>query len=115
VKKLGAVNLTLIQAHQQMGVPEIISYGLNMGDTIPSKLIKKFADGYAAIETYKEVLLWNLFILTIHVIHLSLSTFSNLLILKIHFIVSLFLGAIFYLYFMNQFSTIVFSEVNANL
>lgn len=108
------VNPTLLQVHGCMGIPEIISYGEGMSkvDPMTAKNVEVFARKYLKVENYKRILIWNLFILTTHaVIYNIFFYFSSPLIIQVHIIISLFLGAFFYWYTQKELSTLIFSEV----
>ncbi len=108
-----SLSTSLLQAHGQMGIPEIIAYGKGMADSDPTmaKRINGFEIKYEAIEKFKRILMWNLFILTAHAVIFSISCFSSILLIQIHVIISLFLGLIFYWYTRKKLSTLVFSKV----
>lgn len=110
--QIGAVNLTLLQVHGQMGIPELLSYGEQMtnSDTRGAGLIKLFGSKHSSVETFKKVLLWNLFVLTAHAVIYSVLCLDTLFILQIHIIISLFLAIIFYWYSHKKLSSLVFSE-----
>lgn len=111
--KVGAVNLTLLQAHGQMGIPEIISYGKQMAasDKRGSGLIELFAKKYSSIESFKRTLFWNLFALTAHAVIYGVFCSSTLFLLQLHIIASLALAAIFYWYSYKELSSLAFSEI----
>jgi hypothetical protein len=108
------VDLSLLQAHGLMGIPEIVDYGSNMSKTDPGfTIIAKFNEQYKKIERFKQLLIWNLFALTAHAIAYTFLSFSNLALIQAHIIISLVLGIFFYWCARKKLSTLIFSKISA--
>ncbi|PIU42963.1 MAG: hypothetical protein COS98_00140 [Parcubacteria group bacterium CG07_land_8_20_14_0_80_35_11] len=106
----GTFQLTQFWAKQSFGISEIIDLGNAIKNGHSNKTnINKFHRNYQEINQGKIFLIVNLFLLSFNIIILSLVWFPSFLItiFRIHIVLSLIFGFIFY-YYLNKLHNLAF-------
>jgi hypothetical protein len=94
VNNEGAIESEQLKVKVYMGIPEVISMGkiFEPGD-IQKNNIEKFENKILSIDLFKKILVFNLFILTLHPWFYFLNCFFSM---QLHIVLSLFLSLFFY-------------------